>query len=398
MIKAAIMGFGTVGSGVYEVLHMNRDAIASRVGNPIEVRYILDIRDFSDRPDAHLFTKDFNVILEDPEVRIVAETMGGVTPAYEFTKKLLLAGKHVATSNKELVAKHGTELLQIAREKHVNYMFEASVGGGIPVIRPMSKCMAANEITEIMGILNGTTNYILDQMIRLGTSFSDALKDAQDKGYAERNPEADIEGHDACRKIAILASLACGKGVDSEKIPTEGITNIDLNDVVYAEKLSSVIKLIGYASLNHGKVFARVSPMLIKKESPLSHVDGVMNAILLKGNAVGEAMFYGPGAGKLPTASAVAADMVDSAKHLDKNVPMGWKEGEPYIMIPQSEVVTRYFIRVRDKESVLAEFRDAQPVRVIEGEVGAVLPAMTEGEYAEKFSRVNGIIKKIRME
>ena len=398
MIKAAIMGFGTVGSGVYEVLNMNKDAIDSRVGDAIEVKYILDIRDFSDREDAHLFTKDFDVILNDPEVKIIAETMGGLKPAYEFTKSLLLAGKHVATSNKELVAKHGTELLRIAKEKHVNYMFEASVGGGIPVIRPMSKCMAANEITEIMGILNGTTNYILDQMIRVGTSFEDALKDAQEKGYAERNPEADVEGHDACRKIAILASLACGKGVDSDCIPTEGISNIDLNDVRYAEKLDGVIKLIGYASLKDGKVFARVSPMLIRNGSPLSHVDGVMNAVLLKGNAVGEAMFYGPGAGKLPTASAVAADMVDSAKHLDKNVPMGWVEGDGDMMFPEREVVTTYFVRSTDKEQVLAEFPDAKMLSVIQGEVGFVLPPMTEGEYADRLSRVSGIIKKIRME
>ncbi len=396
MIKAAIMGFGTVGSGVYEVLKMNEESIAGRAGDRIEVKYILDIRDFSDHPEAHLFTKDFNAILEDPEVRIVAEVMGGVNPAYEFTKKLLEAGKHVVTSNKELVAQHGAELLRTAHEHEVNYLFEASVGGGIPLIRPMNQCLAANAITEVMGILNGTTNYILAQMISEGTSFEDALKDAQDKGYAERNPEADIEGHDACRKIAILTSLASGKRINTDEIPTEGITNIGMSDITYAEAMGSVIKLIGYSKIENGKMFARVSPMILRPKSPLSHVDGVLNAVLVKGNAVGEAMFYGPGAGKLPTASAVAADIVDCAKHLVKHIRIGWSEewGE---MIPESEIVSRWFVRTADKEAIREVFPDASFVSVMDGETGCIIPAMPEGEFMKKIEKID-IIKKIRME
>ena len=288
MAKVAIMGYGTVGSGVYEIIKSNAERVAQNAYEKIEIKYILDIRDFDDHEEKHLFTKDVNDIINDPEVDVVAEVMGGLHPAYEFTKSLLLAGKSVVTSNKELVATYGTELLGIAEEKNVNYLFEASVGGGIPIIRPMSRCLAANNITRIAGILNGTTNYILHQMITNKKSFETALSDAQAKGYAERNPAADIEGHDACRKIAILASLACGKAVDCERIMTEGITKITLDDVKCAEAAGGVIKLIGYADFADEKVYAHVAPMFIKNDNMLSGINDVFNGIMVTGDAVGD--------------------------------------------------------------------------------------------------------------
>jgi len=315
MVNIAILGYGTVGSGVYEVVTKNAAGIKKKVGDDVKVKYILDIRDFSDAPNAELFTKDFNVILNDPEVSIVAEVIGGIKPAYDFTKAALLAGKSVVTSNKELVATKGYELLAIAKEKGISYLFEASVGGGIPIIRPMHQCLAANEIEEITGILNGTTNYILTKMINENLSFEDVLKDAQAKGYAEANPDADVLGTDACRKIAILSSLAFSMQVDPEKIHTEGITKISLTDVDYAKSVSSVIKLLGRSKLNEdGTVSVMVAPFIIPQSNPLSNVDDVFNAILVKGDSIGDVMFYGRGAGKLPTASAVVADIIDAAK------------------------------------------------------------------------------------
>ena len=318
-MKIGIMGFGVVGGGVGEIIAGSPDGLKARSGEKVEIGKILDLRDFPDSP-FQCFTKDFNDILQDDEIEIVAEVMGGTKPAYEFTKRLLLAGKHVVTSNKELVAKHGTELLQIAKEKNVNYLFEASVGGGIPIIRPLYSSLSANELTDVLGILNGTTNYILTQMIKAGESFADALKGAQEKGYAEKDPTADVEGHDACRKTAILASLAFGKYVDSDEIETEGITKITLRDVAYADALGGVIKLIGMASKAENGVYARVCPAILKKEHPLAGIDDVFNGIMVKGDAIGDVMFYGRGAGSLPTASAVVSDIIDIVKHKDKHI------------------------------------------------------------------------------
>ena len=318
MVKVAIMGHGTVGSGVYEVFEMNAEKIARTVGEPVEVKYVLDLRDFSSLPYGHKFVTDFSVIENDPEVTVVAEVMGGVGAAYQFTKRCLEAGKSVCTSNKELVATKGDELLKIAEEHGVNYMFEASVGGGIPIIRPMLQCLAANEFNQICGILNGTTNYILTQMIHNGVTFEDALRQAQVNGYAEKDPTADIEGHDACRKICILSDLAYGDKFDPDTVSCEGITKITLEDVANADKLGCVIKLLGRSvRCEDGTAYAYVAPHLIHKESPLAAVEDVFNAIMVDGNATGEVMFYGKGAGKLATASAVVADMLDSIEHKD---------------------------------------------------------------------------------
>ncbi len=346
MAKIAIMGFGTVGSGVLEVLETNKISISEKCADTISVKYILDIRDFSDHPQKELFTKNFEDILNDDEISVVVETMGGLNPSYEFTKKLLLKGKHVVTSNKELVAAYGAELLKIAREKGINYMFEASVGGGIPIIRPLNSCLAANEISEIVGILNGTTNYILTEMFDSGKDFSVALKDAQDKGYAEKNPAADVEGHDACRKIAILSSLVFGKRIDYTKINTEGITDITLTDVKYAEAYGSVIKLIGRAKIDNNRVYASVEPTMLKKIHALAGIKDVFNGILVKGNAIGDVMFYGRGAGKLPTASAVTADVIDCVRNLDRNNHYFWEEVDKDFVVPYEQNCARFLVRI----------------------------------------------------
>ncbi|MBE5040472.1 homoserine dehydrogenase [Ructibacterium gallinarum] len=344
-MKIGIMGFGVVGSGVGEIIANSPDGLLSRSGEKIEIARILDLRDFPDSP-FHCFTKDFQDILNDDQIEIVAEVMGGTKPAYEFTRQLLLAGKHVVTSNKELVAKHGTELLKIAEEKNVNYLFEASVGGGIPIIRPLYSSLSANELTDVLGILNGTTNYILTQMIKAGESFEDALHGAQEKGYAEKDPTADVEGYDTCRKIAILASLAFGKYVNSEAIETEGITKITLEDVAYAEAIGGVIKLIGMASKAKDGVYARVCPAILKKEHPLAGIDDVFNGIMVKGDAIGDVMFYGRGAGSLPTASAVVSDIIDIVKHKDKHIRLGWTEGTPGYLKDGAEQEFRFYIRL----------------------------------------------------
>ncbi len=320
MANIAVLGFGTVGSGVVEVI--SEGGVSKKAGEEVYVKKILDIRTFDDSPFKDRITSDFESILNDDSISIVVETMGGCNPAYDFSKRALLAGKSVVTSNKELVATHGVELMQIAREKGIAYMFEASVGGGIPVIRPIVQCLAADEITEIMGILNGTTNYILAQMINKGTPFADALKEAQEKGYAEKDPTADIEGHDTRRKIAILSSLCFGKAVDDSNIPTQGITNVTLEDIAAAEKRGCVIKLIGHSKKNEdGSIFAEVKPMEIPKDNPLSGIEGVFNGILINGSVTGDVMFYGRGAGKKPTASAVIADVVDIIRNGNTNAP-----------------------------------------------------------------------------
>ena len=316
MAKVAIMGFGTVGSGVAEVLAGNAASIEKKAGEPVEVKYILDLREFPDSPFADKIVHDFSVIENDPEVTVVAECIGGARIAREYTTRALKAGKSVVTSNKEVVAECGDEFLEIAREKNVNYLFEASVGGGIPILRPLTSCLAANEITEIYGILNGTTNYILTKMIKEGLSFDTALRQAQEKGYAEADPTADIEGHDACRKICILASLAFGRHVYPRQVPTTGITGVTSGDVALAHAAGKRIKLLGRTlRLDDGKIIAYVAPHLIDDGEQLAGVEDVFNGIVVRGNAIGDVMFYGRGAGKLPTASAVAGDIIDAVKH-----------------------------------------------------------------------------------
>ena len=394
MIQIAILGYGTVGSGVYEILKENQASVAKKAGDSVCVSHILDIRDFGDHPEKHLFTKNFNDILEDDAVSVVVEVMGGVEPAYSFTKAALLKGKNVVTSNKELVATHGTELIRLAKENHVNYFFEASVGGGIPIIRPMNQCLAANNIQAVYGILNGTTNYILTKMFEEGVAFSEALSEAQALGYAERNPEADVEGHDACRKTAILASLATGKFVDYQDIPTEGITKITITDVQMAEKIGYVIKLIGAAEIDEsGKVSALVAPRLVPKNSQLSGVRDVFNAIMLRGDSLGDVMFYGRGAGKLPTASAVCADVIDAAKHLHTNKWVIWSVAEENNMLPQEEQTFCYFVRTADAHLV-DKFPGASIVGEQDGEMVFTTEEMTEADF---IARAEGRCSFIRI-
>ncbi len=390
MAKVAILGFGTVGSGVYEVIK-NTPSITARTGESVEVKYILDIRDFSDHPDAKLFTKNFDDILADGEVSVVAEVIGGVNPAYNFTKSALMAGKSVVTSNKELVATHGAELLKIAKENGVHYLFEASVGGGIPLIRPMQHCLAGNDITKIMGIVNGTTNYILTKMIKEGSSFAATLAKAQELGYAESNPAADIEGIDACRKIAILSSMVSGREVNPDEISTEGITNIDLYDVQYANALDCSLKLIAYADIDGEKVFARVSPMLIPVSHPLSSVEGVFNAAYLTGSSVGDVMLYGSGAGKLPTASAVVGDIIEIVRGISENARTMWVASSGNIT-PIEETSSSALIRAKAD----FEIEGARRIDVgIEGEAGFLLDNASEATLAA-LSRRDGFIKLIR--
>lgn len=348
MVQAAVMGYGVVGSGVVEVLMQHTESIARRTKEEIGIKYILDIRDFPDSPFREKFTKSFEDILNDDEVKVVAEVMGGVHPAYEFTRQLLESGKSVVTSNKELVATKGAELLKIAKEHNVNYLFEASVGGGVPIIRPLSQCLAANDVIEIAGILNGTTNFILTKMIRENMSFADALAMAQQLGYAERNPAADIEGHDASRKISILASLAYGKHVYPEYVHTDGITRITLEDVAYAASWGGVIKLIGQVKrLEDDTLDITVEPMLIEKSSQLANVDDVFNGILVRGDSTGDVVFYGKGAGKLPTASAVVADIIDCVKHLKKRKYFDWADGDASLVKPYEETSFPVYLRLK---------------------------------------------------
>ena len=327
MANFAIMGFGTVGSGVAEVLRMNAASIAKKLGEPLNLKYILDVRDLSATPYGEIAVKDFSILENDPDLDVVVESIGGAKVALEFTRRALLAGKHVVTSNKELVASCGKELLNIAREKNVNYLFEASVGGGIPVLRPLFQCLAGNQIEEVVGILNGTTNYILTRMVKGGVSFEDALKEAQAKGYAEQNPAADVEGLDAGRKICILSDLAWGKEVLPERIHTQGISGLDLQDVAIAGKAGYRVKLLGRAlRLADGRQAAYVAPHLVPQDCPVAPVDDVFNAVMIRGNAVGDVMFYGRGAGDLPTASAVMGDVMDALQHRAKRRDLDWSE------------------------------------------------------------------------
>ncbi len=397
----AVMGYGTVGSGVVELLYKNHDSIVKKsMQESLELKYILDIRDFPDSPYKDKFTKDFNVILNDPEVQIVVETMGGVTFAYDYVKKLLLSGKSVVTSNKELVAEKGYELLCIAKDKNVNFLFEASVGGGIPIIRPITQCLAANEINEIAGILNGTTNYILTKMINEQTSFEEALKDAQDLGYAERDPSADVEGQDSCRKICILASLCFGKHVYPKDVHTDGITKITLSDVAYAASWGGVIKLVGVAKkVDNDKITVTVGPAFIQHHSQLANVDDVFNAILVRGDAIGDVVFYGRGAGKMPTASAVVADVIDAAKHTLKKKNFGWDDAEENYVIDYREQTTALFVRgeTDNKESVIKALNDSIGKITIlthenapANEMAFTTECASDGELRDKINNIPG--------
>lgn len=389
----AILGYGVVGSGVAEVIRKNGQSIADRAGEKIRVRKILDIRDFPDSPDRDLMTRDPEEIFGDPDIKIVVETIGGTGVAREFTKRAFNAGKHVVTSNKELVAVHGPELLKLAADNGVSYLFEASVGGGIPIIRPMSQCLAANIINGITGILNGTTNYILTKMRKENCSFDEALKNAQKNGYAEADPTADIEGHDTCRKIAILSSIAYNEYVDCSRIHTEGISRITLADMLYAEAMDSVIKLIAVSRREGDRVFARVSPAVVSKEHPLAGVEDVFNAIVVSGDAIGDAMFYGRGAGKLPTASAVVADVIDIVKH-NESTKSVWQRKETDNMVPFGESVTRCLVRVAAKnrneaaadiEKIFgrAEYISAD-IKGIDDELAFTTGKMTESSLSER--------------
>ena len=404
MINIAVLGYGTVGSGVVEVFGTNGDIINKRVGDVVNIKYVLDIRDFFDDPISNILVRDFQTILEDDEVKIVVEVMGGIEPAYTYVKKSLEAGKSVITSNKALVADHGSELLSIARDKNINFLFEASVGGGIPIIRALNSSITADEIQVIKGILNGTTNYMMTKMFYEGADYDEVLKEAQDKGYAEQDPEADVEGIDACRKIAILVSLITGRQVDFEDIPTEGITNITKEDMLYAKSMEMTIKLLAVMRRGEGHMHAIVAPYLINKEHILYHVNGVNNAVHLKGNVLGDAMFYGSGAGKLPTASAVVADIVDAAKHLKVNILTMW-EKDKMTLQPIEDTMCRAFVRIKgeakdlksDLEGLFGGIEIIQ-VEEIKGEFAFICPRMTEGEYQEIAKGVPGIIKMMRIE
>lgn len=400
MVKVAVLGYGTVGSGIVEVIKTNQDMVNKKAGDEIDVKYILDLRDFPGDPYENLVVHDVEIILNDPEVFVIAEAMGGVEPAYTFTKRALSAGKSVCTSNKELVAKHGAELIELARVNKCNYMFEASVGGGIPIIRPLNASLTPERVDGITGILNGTTNYILTKMEKEGSDFDTVLKEAQDKGYAERNPEADVEGYDACRKIAILSSLIYGKNVNFEHIYTEGITKITTNDFAYAKKAGYTIKLLAMSKEVDGKYFAMVTPCMINDQNPLYFVNDVFNGILVHGNTLGNTMYYGAGAGKLPTASAVVSDIIDCVKHLGKTVFCFWDK-EELTLSSMDDSVKRFFVRVKDADFAKAKevFGDVEEIDAqIAGEKGFFTQAMSEKAFKEKSAQVGEIISRIRVE
>ena len=398
MVEIAIMGHGTVGSGVVEVLTRHETTITKRAKEEIRIKYILDLREFPDSPLADRFTKSFDDIIGDSSIQIVVEVMGGLHPAYDYVKCCLEAGKSVVTSNKELVAAKGAELLRIARDQNVNFLFEASVGGGIPIIRPMSQCLAANDVVEVAGILNGTTNFILTKMINEQMPFEDALALAQKLGYAERNPAADIEGQDACRKICILASLAYGKHVYPDQIHTEGIKNISLADVQYADAWGGVVKLIGEANLLlSGKLHSIVCPMFIPRDSQLANVDDVFNGIMVRGDATGDVVFYGKGAGKLPTASAVVADVIDCVKHLKARKYLFWEDGSPDYVADYLDNEVAMYVRVqatdpdavhRQAEQLFASVTRLTRKGIRADETAFVTPVLKERDIREKLSHL----------
>lgn len=399
MIKVAVMGFGTIGSGVVEVLSINKESIAKRVGDTVEVKYVLDLRDFDDHPIQKKIVHDYRTIVEDEEVSIVVEAMGGVEPAYTFVKAMLEAGKHVATSNKALVAEKGAELLALAKSKNVNFQFEASVGGGIPIIRPLKNCLTADVIEEITGIVNGTTNYMMTEMTEKGADFDDVLKDAQAKGYAEKDPTADIEGFDAGRKIAILTSLVVGQQVDFEDIHTEGISHISSVDMKYAKAMGRSIKLLATSKKVGDGYAAMVAPFLLSQEHPLYSVNGVFNAIFVKGNVLGDAMFYGSGAGKLPTASAVVADIVEMAKHMNKHIEIEWRP-EKLELVDFKDFDHRFFVRTNANVDEVCDIFGQVPCMTVEdaeGEIGFITDLMSEAEFEKRATRLPNVLQKIRV-
>ncbi len=399
MVSVAIMGHGVVGSGVAEIITTHKNKLFASVGEEIYIKHILDLRDFDDSPLKDRFTKSFDDIINDIDVRVVVEVMGGLNPAYDYVKRCLLAGKSVVTSNKELVAAHGAELLAIAKDNNTNFLFEASVGGGIPIIRPINQCLVANNVSEIAGILNGTTNFILTKMINEGMDFDAALKLAQDLGYAERNPEADVEGHDSCRKICILASLAYGKHIYPDAVHTEGITKITLDDVKYASVWGGVIKLIGKVKrLDNKMLDIVVAPMLIPNKSQLANIDDVFNGIMVRGDSTGDVVFYGKGAGKLPTASAVVADVIDCVKHLKNRKYLFWTDSDNSSVIDYKESVTAMYIRANAHDTAFAYNKVKElfyDIHVLEkpdakeGEIAFVCEPLAYGEILKNIDALN---------
>ena len=403
MIQIAVLGYGTVGSGVVEVIETNHKSINKNAGEDINIKYVLDLRDFPGDPVQKILVHDYEEIVNDPEVKIVVEVMGGIEPAYTFVKRALNAGKSVVTSNKALVAKHGIELLQIAKDKNINFLFEASCGGGIPIIRALNSSLTADEIDEITGILNGTTNYMMYRMDVEGCQFEGALKEAKEKGYAEADPTDDIEGYDACRKIAILSSLAFGQFVNYEEVYTEGITKITAEDMKYAKAMGRTIKLLASSKKVGDDFYVMTAPFLLGPNSPLFSVNDVFNGIFVHGNVLGDAMFYGSGAGKLPTASAVVADVVDEAKHLNRNIMMNWSSKKLEIM-DVNDAEGRFFVRMKgnladDLAKAEELFGKVEPLEVpgLEGEFGFVTSTMKEGEYHKKAEQTDKILGMIRI-
>lgn len=410
MAKIAVLGYGVVGSGTVEVFYKNKENLEKKAGEPLDIKYILDVRDFPDSPYADKFVKDFNVILNDPEVKVVSEVIGGIKPAYDFVKSALTAGKSVVTSNKELVATKGAELLAIAKEKNVNFFFEASVGGGIPIIKPIHACLEANEIDEIAGILNGTTNFILTKMIRDGMDFDEALKIAQQLGYAERNPAADVEGIDACRKICILASLSFGRHVYPENVHTEGITKVTLEDVEYMDCCDSKIKLIGCARReDNNEISIGVFPAVIRDESQLAGVNDVFNAILVRGDATGDVVFYGKGAGKLPTASAVVSDIISAVKHSDTSRSLTWSDSDQSFIRPFGKFTCANYVRLSadntektkgEIETLFGKVEYLSSKKQPDNELAFITGIMTEDDALNACEKLSGgakILGRIRV-
>ena len=404
MIGCAILGYGTVGSGVYNVIRSNCGLVNERAGDDIEVRHVLDLREFPGDPVESILTHDFEDIVNDPEVRIVVEVMGGLKPAFDFTKRCLEAGKNVCTSNKELVAEHGLELMRIARQNDVNYFFEASCGGGIPIIRALNDCLTADCVDEITGILNGTTNYILTQMTDEGADFDDVLKQAQEMGFAERDPSADIDAFDPARKIAILASIAFGSSVDYRDVYTEGIRDISAEDIQYAATLGYAVKLLASAVKSDDGVRAWVAPMLISPDHPLYSINGVMNAVYVHGNMLGDAVFTGAGAGSLPTASAVVADVIDAARHGGKRAYCGWKKDEKLTLASNEDIKRKFLVRIKTEDvgnatSVFAPegFLDTITIGDLDDEVAFITPVLSEKDFEERANTFGKIVSRIRI-
>lgn len=394
MIKIAVLGYGTVGSGVVEVIEKNKDMVNKKAGEELSIKYILDLRDFPGDPYENKVVHDYQTIVNDPEIQIICETMGGTGAAYEFTKQALQVGKSVCTSNKELVAAHGPELLTMAKEHKCNYLFEASVGGGIPIIRPLNYSLTAEKIESITGILNGTTNYILSKMEKEGADFDAVLKRAQEKGYAERNPEADVEGYDSCRKIAILSSLMLGENVDYRKVYTEGITKITATDFAYAKEMDMSIKLLAMSKEVGDETLAMVAPFMISADHPLHMVNGVFNAVFVHGNMLGDSMYYGKGAGKLPTASAVVSDVIDCARHIGKVIMCFWDATDAKLMNVE-EAENKFFFRVKsgNGEKVKALFGEVKSVKLsgMDEEEAFVTSLMKEKDFTEKYEKIADI-------